>query len=401
MAIDRFQNKDILVSSKVPVDSAQVYSLDDINNLVNEGATFTKVNLQPSDYDTFTKTEAHIYSADILVESLNGMIQYELNTGDESIDTNILIRPEMQVRQTALDTGYYSIVYNFTRPRTSPMRIKNISGDSTELELEFVDNNNILTELKSLIDNPKTGSNGDALQPNLVLNFGGNELALVTDVSFENNKRVGIQQQNILFPTDTLNNKSTFFAPSQQESENNFWIEFYSEKQNNIWNNKIYKTTGRFGKAITKVDENGIPRFELQRIVAGDENSAIDYYYDESYPNAPEDKLYPISLPPLSQFYSGTPNSTTSWSNVKNFGTVRYYNPNYDVSQLKTVVVKLYKPLSDGLSGKQLLIEEVIRDSYIERILLYNIENPKSSQTFHHLTLKSIWVTMENPKVLI
>ena len=385
MAIDRFQNKDILVSSKVPVDSAQVYSLEDINNLVSDGATYSKVQLQPSDYDTFCKTEAHIYSADILVDSLTGMIQYELNQGDEPIETNILLRPEMQVRQTALNTGYYSIVYNFTRPRTNYMRIKSINSDNTELELEFVNNNLNLTQLKSFIDNPRNLGDSETpnfQKPNLVLNFGGNQLALVTDISFENNKRIGIQQANIPFPTDTFDGKSTFFAPSQQESESNFWIEFYSAKENNIFNNKVYKTTGRFAKAITKIDENGAPRFELQRIVVEDDNSAIDYYYDESFPGAPEDKLYPISIPAKSQFYSGTPSSTTSWSTVKNFGTVRYYNPNYDLSELKTVVVKLYQPLADGLSGKQLMIEEVIRDSYIERILLYNIEKPEEQPNF-------------------
>ena len=131
MAINRFQNKDILTTSKVPVDSAQVYSLDDVANLVNEGATFTKVNLQPSDYNTFCKTEAHIYSADKLVESLTGMIQYELNQGDDPLETNILLRPEMQIRSTALDTGYYSIVYNFTKPLTSAMRVKSINSDNT------------------------------------------------------------------------------------------------------------------------------------------------------------------------------------------------------------------------------------------------------------------------------
>ena len=71
MAIDRFQNKDILVSSKVPVDSAQVYSLEDINNLISDGATYSKVQLQPSDYDTFCKTEAHIYSADIYYRGIH------------------------------------------------------------------------------------------------------------------------------------------------------------------------------------------------------------------------------------------------------------------------------------------------------------------------------------------
>ena len=383
MSIDRFQNKDILTTSKVPVDSAQVYSLEDVNNLVNDGATFTKLNLQPSDYDTYTKTEAHIYSADILVESLSGMIQYELNQGDDPVETNILLRPEMQARQTTLDTGYYSIVYNFTRPRTSPMRVKSINSDSTELELEFINGNENLTELKGLIDNPIIDPNNDnnILQPNLVLNFGGNELALVTDVSFVNNPRIGIQTASISFPTDSHLDLPTFFAPSEQESEDNFWIEFYSDKQTNAFTPPatIHKTTGRFAKAKTTFDENGNPRYELIKIEGTED---VDYYYDDAYDGRPEEKVYPISIPEFSQYFSGTVRAGTTWSSIPRSAKIRYYDPNYDESQLKTVVVKLYKPLPDGLSGKQIMIEEVVRDSYIERILLYNIETPEEQPNF-------------------
>ena len=383
MAIDRFQNKDILTTSKVPVDSAQVYSLDDVTNLVNDGATFTKVELQPSDYDTFCKTEAHIYSADILVESLTGMIQYELNQGDDPIETNILLRPEMQVRQTSLDTGYYSIVYNFTKPLTSEMRVINVNADNTELELEFVNPNHILTELKSFIDNPIIDPNNqdNILQPNLVLNFGGNELALVTDISFQNNPRIGVQTGSIPFPTDSYGGLPTFFAPSEQESENNFWIEFYSTKQENAFNPPavIYQTTGRFAKAKTTFDENGNPRYELIKIEGTED---VDYYYDEANNDAPEEKIYPISIPHHSQYFSGTPRSGTRWSSIPRSAKIRFYNPNYIESELKKVVVKLYKPLPDGLSGKQLMIENVIRDSYIERVLLYNIETPEEQPNF-------------------
>ena len=104
MAIERFQNKDILVSSKVPVDSVQLHSLEDLSNVLS-----VKQQLQPSDFDTFCKMEAHIYSADKLVSSLGGMLQYELNQGDDPLETNLLIRPEMQVRSTSLDLSLIHI----------------------------------------------------------------------------------------------------------------------------------------------------------------------------------------------------------------------------------------------------------------------------------------------------
>ena len=394
MAIERFQNKDILVSSKVPVDSVQLHSLEDLSNVLS-----VKQQLQPSDFDTFCKMEAHIYSADKLVSSLGGMLQYELNQGDDPLETNLLIRPEMQVRSTSLDSGYYSIVYNFVRPRTSDMRIKNINSDRTELELEFRDPTHLLTELKGLIDNPPNRPSEESIdssappqnpipfKPNLVLNFGSNEQVLVTDVSFENNPRVGVQENiPISFPVDVYGNgieESTFFAPSQQESESNFWIEIYSTKKLNNNGKLVYQTTGRMGKANVIINEFNQPVYALETKADG---VATDYYYDESLvtpgSGLPEDRQYPVSVPPGSEYYSGTPSSTTSWSNITKFAKARFYNPTIKPSELKTVIVKLYKPLPDGLQPRYCTIDEMIRNSYIERVLLYNVETDEEQPNF-------------------
>ena len=64
MGIDRFQNTDILVSSKVPVESVQVYSLSDFINLEKN-----ILKLQTGNLDTQTLVESHIFSADKLVHS--------------------------------------------------------------------------------------------------------------------------------------------------------------------------------------------------------------------------------------------------------------------------------------------------------------------------------------------
>ena len=50
MGIDRFQNTDILVSSKVPVESVQVYSLSDFINLEKN-----ILKLQTGNLDTQTQ----------------------------------------------------------------------------------------------------------------------------------------------------------------------------------------------------------------------------------------------------------------------------------------------------------------------------------------------------------
>ena len=54
------------------------------------------------------------------------------------------------------------------------------------------------------------------------------------------------------------------------------------------------------------------------------------------------------------------------------------------------VVVKLYKPLEDGLQPLGCRINEMTRESYIDRILVYNTTKPEDNQTFLHLTLKLI-----------
>ena len=103
MAIDRFTNNDILTTIKSPVDSVDVYSLEDKVNLSSN-----IVKLQSSAFvNPDCQFEVHTYSADKLVNSHTDSILYELNRTDESVDTNILIKPERDIRLSNLDSGYY------------------------------------------------------------------------------------------------------------------------------------------------------------------------------------------------------------------------------------------------------------------------------------------------------
>lgn len=148
MAIDRFQNKDILVSSKVPVDNVQVYDLEDLANLSSE-----QVSIPVNELDTQTQVETHIYSADKLIASLDDIVTHQINTNaDDPYDVDILIKPEATIRTltndtSAFDSGYYSLVYNFLKPQTVDLKVKNISSDATELELEVVNPNHFLNQL--------------------------------------------------------------------------------------------------------------------------------------------------------------------------------------------------------------------------------------------------------------
>ena len=180
MAIERFQNKDILVSSKVPVSNVKVYSLTDESNLgavtlqlesndlvhsttTSVGATSivsSQNQLRRSisgiggtTYNFETKVESHIYSADTLVSSNESELVYESNNTDTDRKVDILINPERDVRLSNIETGYYSLVYNFVKNLTPELKVLNINADSTEIELEVKGSGNLGKLLQRISQN--------------------------------------------------------------------------------------------------------------------------------------------------------------------------------------------------------------------------------------------------------
>lgn len=183
MAIDRFQNKDLLVSGKVPVERVQVYDLADHANL-------EKSDLYLNVVENGSRMESHIYSADKLVKSLdNTVLNWSNNVkDDEPQKINFLTHPERDIRLAGLESGYYSIVNNFLKSVSPTMKVININSDSTELELQ-IENTSGRDGLVALFNQMNTHSGEDTRMPNIGLNFGNNEISIITDVSFANNKK--------------------------------------------------------------------------------------------------------------------------------------------------------------------------------------------------------------------
>ena len=73
MAIDRFQNPDILTDSKVPVTNVQTYALLDAGRLKKTTLGCTKPSLDAC------LVESHIYSADNLIVSHQSDCKYEVS----------------------------------------------------------------------------------------------------------------------------------------------------------------------------------------------------------------------------------------------------------------------------------------------------------------------------------
>lgn len=180
MAIDRFQNPNILTELKVPILNVPVYSVNDISRIQKSTLSCSKPLLDNS------VVEKHIYSQNNLIKSLSNPIAYEFNENSVDQTYNILLNPEEDIRLAGIKLGYYSIVYNFFKSIIPSLKIQNISVDSTELQLIP----NVSSAARLLLDNPLNNlrnliDNQTTYKENLVLNFGNNRAYTITDVSFD------------------------------------------------------------------------------------------------------------------------------------------------------------------------------------------------------------------------
>ena len=350
MAIDRFQNKNILTSVKTPIENTTIYST---NDLVKMSKTTTSL---PVDSLRFAETEKHIYSGENLIASSKSSLNYEISKNDATKSTyDIILNPESDVRLADVTKGYYSIVYNFLETLTNFASINRISADSTELELTFSDSNNF-SELYNIVSAQST------YKDDFVLNFGDNELVPIVGFDFNNNPRKGEVIQDVAYPS--MDGKTWF--PVEGDTEN-FWIETISTGAGP--RGGIITSTGRAAKYNVNINSDGNVVFEPERDLNGDiiiytnDNSDISRYYD---------------APPAGNMIFGQRTSST-----KRSAKVRYYNPSLsDINDIKTLVVKLYRPLKDSLQPLRPTIDRMVRDSYIERVLVYPTDNVTNQENF-------------------
>jgi len=357
MAIDRFENKNILTTSKVPVEHTQVYSKSDT---IRMGKTTTSI---PSDDLVFAKVEKHVYSGDILLSSTEESLNWIPSTDTETKSTyDILINPEYDVRLADIQKGYYSIVYNFVDTLTDFVDIHRISSDRTEIELS-VDGGNSFGDLYSAI-NPTTPL---PYKDELVLNFGENEIIPIIGIDFNNNPRVGETVSDIPYPKSTAENGVTTTFYPITNNDDNFWIEVrdavlldsplqresFGPMSKRYIKNKTERTaTGRAAK-FNLIAAGAIPEFMQEH----DTNNEPIYY-------TPGDME--------GRDWDGPTDGYRTNQAYKDTAKVRYFNPTLtNTSELQRVVVKLYKPLKDSLHIHRPSIARLVRDSYIERLLVY------------------------------
>jgi hypothetical protein len=366
MAIDRFDNKNILTSTKSPVDSIQLYSDNDLEKISTSTVVLSKSELEPMG-SIVPEVEYHIYSGENLLTSNRHPLQFEENISADDDETySILLNPEFDVRLSNISRGNYSIVYNFFKKITNDVKIENVSSNSTELELSLLTSTDSIG-LKTILDEIESNPN---YKEEYVLNFGNNDIVKIIGFDFSPNEKVGDVFVNVPFPVSSQNGYSTRFYPTKNSD---LWVEVYSGQVSDTITLVSSETeTSRLSDTVVRVPvryytTGRIAKFNLQRVEnsilwvqeTDSNNNPIFYTYEN------EDESKAGNIPPdvdYRQELTGAPI----------FSTIKYFNSSFkNPNGLIKVYVKLYKPLRGDLQIKNPTIERVYRGSYIERLLVF------------------------------
>ena len=357
MVIDRYQKKDILTAERSPVSNVPTYTLDELSRLNSSKGSIKKTILDKS------YVHKNVYSNDSLIDTKISQIFYETSNGTEST-YDIILTPEIDVRQGGGDKGTYNIVYNFLQPYSPELEIINISSDSTEIELKVTEGD--LNSLRELNGYETVNKN------NLVLSFGNNDLLTITDIQFSNNNIGGELVRYPKHPTSTYKGRGVTYFPSELDKDDNIWVEVFKDTR---------KTTGRvtrFTSIITDrvTDSVTIPNDEIEFVQQRDANGSLvflsktaqdfDRRYDIDADIEVEDDIF-------DNVYYGT----------EPFSKFKFYSPTKDTPDVPlSVVVKLHTPLPSRLETKVSTIQRQIREDYIERVISYPYAKQKTFENF-------------------
>jgi len=357
MVIDRYQKKDILTAERSPVSNVPTYTLDELSRLNSSKGSIKKTILDKS------YVHKNVYSNDSLIDTKISQIFYETSNGTEST-YDIILTPEIDVRQGGGDKGTYNIVYNFLQPYSPELEIINISSDSTEIELKVTEGD--LNSLRELNGYETVNKN------NLVLSFGNNDLLTITDIQFSNNNIGGELARYPKHPTSTYKGRGVTYFPSEIDKDDNIWVEVFKDTR---------KTTGRvtrFTSIITDrvTDSVTIPNDKIEFVQQRDANGSLvflsktaqdfDNRYDIDADIEVEDNIF-------DNVYYGT----------EPFSKFKFYSPTKDTPDAPlSVVVKLHTPLPSRLETKVSTIQRQIREDYIERVISYPYAKQKTFENF-------------------
>ena len=482
MSLDLYNKGSELLTSRKPVDAPQIYTDTDLDKITVEPVQVTATDLQrresgyPMDIPRSAQTHYHIYSGENLLYSYQQLakdgIKSKLeNNADTLHDYDIEINPEQDVRRANISKGSFTLVYNFLDQITDKLKVEEVSGDSTEIQLtlglgkgsvdsveglEDIYNETTTLDLRTL-GKPREGN---GLQPQYVLNFGNNDLAAITNFDFTLNPRIGTKRVSARFPEQTdENGNPTRFYP--MAGTDNLWIEVYtggaivikgetieSESSKDIFNESYQPLQADV--TITEEEvEVEVPATSGSEATTKTETRTIASHYPSTsppdgnpvvnkgkYSNTTADITIPLKFTATGRGAKFVPDAlSASWAQVtgsmeesdgkgdfivktdapvyytngarnddRKFpiakgspyfkqlnglpiaGEIEIFQP--EIKAFQTVTVKLYKPLRGDLQNGQPTIEKIVRDSYVEKVLVYPYKERVEKNNFSEPNFK-------------
>ena len=356
MSLDRFSNKE-QVKGNTPVygktldvnpssTNAPLLS-GDIDGRLTSGIQFSP------------NFEKHIYGGNtLLYSSQNGTIPSKDSTpvGFNKFMT-ISLTPEKDLRDANILQGNYSIVYNFLHKINKKLKIVNISGDRTELEL--VGPNNAFSDLRQLIERNDATTFASYIR-DFVLNFGENNLFDVTNIEL-GGVRVGNVDSILSYPTSIFNGIPTVFIPADSNLQNFDGLNPAWNPMVEVYNPAIGQSQESRGALTGRSRWFAVKRnFDMSLGWESGQKLGTDYNW-----------VHDLKYTPILRGLKHQINTNQLSIEYKYFDkTITNYNRIY---------VKLAKPLDDNIVVNNIVdLDARIKESWVEKIIAFpSIRNEK------------------------
>jgi len=357
MSLDRFTNKD-QVKSNTPVYGKTLdvnpYSRNmallsgDIDGNLASGVEFSP------------NFEKHIYADDsLLYSSQNGTIPSKESTpiGFNRYMT-ISLTPEKDLRDANILQGNYSIVYNFLHKINKRLKIVNISGDRTELEIVST-TPNAFNDLRQLVERNSSTTFASHIR-DFVLNFGENNLVDITNIEL-GGVRIGNIDSTLSYPTSIFNGIPTVFIPADSNLQNFDGINPAWNPMVEVYNPAIGQSQDSRGALTGRSRWFAVKRnFDMSLGWESGQKIGTNYnwVHDLKYTPNREGLKHQINTNQLSIEY-------------------KYFDKT--ITNYNRIYVKLSSPLDDNIVVNNIVdLDARIKESWVEKIIAFpSIENEK------------------------
>lgn len=330
-------------------------------------------------YDFIKKTELHFFSSGTY-DSTAIKSGINLNNNGE-----IEISPEADIRTAGYNNGNYNIVYNFLN-EIGGFRIKNISNDRTELQIEGLSSSDeTINAIKRLgyywnIDytaNFGTESNpdfDDALKP-LFINLGKNNLLQLLDVKF-----IGDKSSNSKAELEYPRGINTVFVPTEDINTNIIDGAFYTFAEVDL---TIDTNTGKPKTWFDDKNYKGYYRltgvFRQYKLFRNSENKlewvsgGRKFTSANSIPNCARDIAQAVEENITFETNPNNPYDVKVFINdINNLKLTYQYNSNEFVNSTSAVIKLDGKLPVDIFEKSKILIDWKVYESYEDFLVLFN-----------------------------